>query len=328
MDHANRQSIRTTFKVAVWLRALIATLCSPDGTSEHCPRLSKTKIDEEFIVWCKNHHRTVLQGIRKGDDPPEHFRVAERRLTEALESVRGQRVAALDAPLKKLIGDLVPFFLEFANTCRVPLEQRSGIPLEDWEVKLRRVPSTNLQEDGKTVNDLFNWLREEWPSYVRQDPARDTNHALAGGQSTEAHASDAETVTQVGDYIAAGRPTITRSAPTDDVAAAEQEETANHPPPPAVELREIDERPIVFGKEKCLLNRVPYKCIAALLRCYPSGLKLDELKSVSERAWVALHELRKDDPDWKKAIIFPGGRGKGGYRIAPHVPSTRAHTIA
>ena len=77
-------------------------------------------------------------------------------------------------------------------------------------------------------------------------------------------------------------------------------------PQPVVQLRGMAQKPIVCGKEVDPLTTPRYKVIAALLDAGPDGMSKSEIEKVSADAVRYLREL-SDLPQWKKAIIMPGG---------------------
>jgi hypothetical protein len=76
--------------------------------------------------------------------------------------------------------------------------------------------------------------------------------------------------------------------------------------------------PYVFGKKKAPLKATRRKIVEALIEAGPEGLSIEELtsKSQSGGARKTMNAMREEDDDWKAALILPGKRGGGGYRLA------------
>jgi hypothetical protein len=91
------------------------------------------------------------------------------------------------------------------------------------------------------------------------------------------------------------------------------------PPACAVEFRP-DGTVTVFGRDKGKLRRAAVKTLEALINAGAEGLTLPELEKASGDARGILERLRKSDPDWKRAILFPGKKGAGRYRILWSAP--------
>jgi hypothetical protein len=88
------------------------------------------------------------------------------------------------------------------------------------------------------------------------------------------------------------------------------------PAPAPLILGGPDDEPIVFGVPKPRLSFSQYNAVRTV-RDHP-GLTVDGLdeKSGHPDTRTILRKLRKGDPEWTAAIIFPGRNGRGGYRIA------------
>lgn len=88
----------------------------------------------------------------------------------------------------------------------------------------------------------------------------------------------------------------------------------------AVVLRGIDEPPIVFGVQVEVLREEQYYAVLSLVRAGQNGLTKADLDAGGEVADPVnvLRRLKARHPQtWGRAILLPGGKGKGGYRIAP-----------
>jgi integrase/recombinase XerC len=97
----------------------------------------------------------------------------------------------------------------------------------------------------------------------------------------------------------------------------------------AVELRGPDKPPVVLGQTapRCL-TPAQYAVVQALKELGEDGGTIDEIKVRSGHggAWQVIAGLRDSDGLWRKTIMPPSGRGKGGrkYRLRPSAPGPRA----
>ena len=122
------------------------------------------------------------------------------------------------------------------------------------------------------------------------------------------------------DIFASAATGIVELSATD--AGAGTDDTASTSPAvpqdrPAVILQGPDDPPIVFGKKRPVLNARDYYILKALLDAWPVRLHKAQLERKCRRseAHKNLAALRKEDRDWKKAILMAGTSGKG-YGIA------------
>ena len=60
-----------------------------------------------------------------------------------------------------------------------------------------------------------------------------------------------------------------------------------------------------------------YELLAEMLKRFPSGLKLDQVKDIHSKGHTALRKLIQNDLDWGSAIATPGSAAGGGYRVLP-----------
>ena len=103
----------------------------------------------------------------------------------------------------------------------------------------------------------------------------------------------------------------------------QQEKQAKSRPP--VELRNVEDSVFVLEKEKGALTAPQYNVIKRLVDTFPDGLKIDELEAPPYGgARRVLQRLMNEDGDWARVIKFPGGKGRGGYRLVR--PNETAHT--
>lgn len=83
----------------------------------------------------------------------------------------------------------------------------------------------------------------------------------------------------------------------------------------------LDGQFLVNGTRKEVTSDKLAMILRAMARRFPGGMRLAELEdagglvSGSNYAVNALRKLARDDPDWRAALVFPGGKGKGGYRF-------------
>jgi hypothetical protein len=92
---------------------------------------------------------------------------------------------------------------------------------------------------------------------------------------------------------------------------------------PAVQLGKPGDPVFVRGVSKGVLTAAQYKALKILLRAFARGLTAKEMTRAYESiGWRnTLRRLRESDPDWAKAIGFPGDKkcpdGLNNYRVLP-----------
>lgn len=88
------------------------------------------------------------------------------------------------------------------------------------------------------------------------------------------------------------------------------------PPPRPFEFSDIAKQPVVNGNVKPHLTQAQHEILTALLEAGGRGLSKDELDEKSGRTDSRKY-LQKlaNDPDWAAVIVFPGQKGRGGYRL-------------
>jgi integrase len=84
-----------------------------------------------------------------------------------------------------------------------------------------------------------------------------------------------------------------------------------------VTLEEQGRRAFVRGKDMGILTHSRFKLVKLLHDAGPQGLSAAELNGTEKDGWrKTLLRLRKSDPAWSEAIIFPGGPYGGNYHLA------------
>lgn len=88
------------------------------------------------------------------------------------------------------------------------------------------------------------------------------------------------------------------------------------PTPRPFEFEDFDKQPVVNGNVKPHLTQAEHDILTALLEAGERGLTKDELDERSGRTDSRKY-LRKlaRDADWASVIVFPEGKGRGGYRL-------------
>jgi len=175
-------SIRSTFaafRVAYSIRTVVQSLRDTNPESNHILKMGKTKVDEDFISYCRKEFEGQFPKHPGCNELPLYRRNAEDYVMEAVESVRGKHFNAVVKPIGSIIKTLVPPLIDFATACRIPLEQKSRESLDDWIIRLQQIPTSYCSKDWKavmeiwkTVNTLYNDLQYEMPGYdVRSEAA-------------------------------------------------------------------------------------------------------------------------------------------------------------
>lgn len=86
-----------------------------------------------------------------------------------------------------------------------------------------------------------------------------------------------------------------------------------------VQLRGRDSNPNAFvDGSRAHLAPIQFTVISALVDAGEDGLTKDQLNTLSEAEdGIGTLKQIRNNPTWKNVIKFPGGKGRGGYRIAP-----------
>jgi integrase len=83
-----------------------------------------------------------------------------------------------------------------------------------------------------------------------------------------------------------------------------------------VALDEQGRRASIRGKDAGSLSRSRFELVKLLRDAGPTGLSAREIGQGTEGGWwQTLDKLRKSDPAWAEAIVFPGGPYGGKYRL-------------
>jgi plasmid maintenance system antidote protein VapI/integrase len=85
-----------------------------------------------------------------------------------------------------------------------------------------------------------------------------------------------------------------------------------------VTLEEQGRRALIRGKDVGTLSRSRFELVKLLRDAGPKGLGATDIEHKSSDGgwWKTLDRLRKSDPKWLEAIVFPGGPYGGNYRLA------------
>ena len=75
------------------------------------------------------------------------------------------------------------------------------------------------------------------------------------------------------------------------------------------------EAPVVNDHDKPTLTYECYRVVKALVDAGNRGRSLAKLQELASSARRILKRLCDEDEDWREVIWFPGGKGRGGYRI-------------
>ena len=97
-------------------------------------------------------------------------------------------------------------------------------------------------------------------------------------------------------------------------------ERPDNGPRPAIEWADFDGPLLVFGREikgEARPSYTAFLVIRALLDVFPYGATKDDIESVASTARRLMEDLKRGNTLWDKALIMPGQKGQGGYRIAP-----------
>jgi integrase len=103
----------------------------------------------------------------------------------------------------------------------------------------------------------------------------------------------------------------------DDRRAKRVAELKSLPGTCIVTLDEEGRRAFIRGRDMGILTPSRFELIKLLRDAGSAGLSAVELnRSVEDGWWKTLSRLRKSDPAWSEAIVFPGGPHGGNYRLA------------